>query len=167
LTSGLTGGPFAVQVDLETRTPDPFPSSVKLAESNAKLRESHERAKVHETMMMEMAEKANLKQTEVHYLTESCQDLVEGIATKQREVEKLQQMVERGKASEAIIINGAWRGEEPEGTNGLPISAPLALSIHNTQATGSGSSRCCRGGGGGLSVFTARPRAAAHSRMPM
>jgi len=68
--------------------------SVKLAESNAKLRESHERAKVHETMMMEMAEKANLKQTEVHYLTESCQDLVEGIATKQREVEKLQQMVE-------------------------------------------------------------------------
>ena len=66
MTSGLTGGPFAVQVDLETRTPDPFPSSVKLAESNAKLRESHERAKccqVHETMMMEMAEKANLKQT--------------------------------------------------------------------------------------------------------
>jgi len=67
---------------------------VKLAESNAKLRASHERAKVHETMMMEMAEKANLKQTEVHYLTESCQALVEGIATKQREVEKLQQMVE-------------------------------------------------------------------------
>lgn len=69
-------------------------SHMKLEETNARLSESHERNKVQETMIMEMAEKASLKQTEINYLVKSCQDLVEGIAVKQREVEKLQQSVD-------------------------------------------------------------------------
>ena len=50
--------------------------------------------KVQEAMMIEMTEKATRRQTEVQYLTKSCQDLVDGIAAKQREVDKLQHMIE-------------------------------------------------------------------------